>query len=170
MKFSACLLPLGLSLALAACGGTQPGQPVSGETTGPATVAQDSAAPDAKPGMVLTGGRLVLPAVKGNPGAVYFTLTNGSSTPARIAAIDVAGAGMAMLHETQQMDGHSTMQALTDPAVPAGGSIVLAPGGKHAMVDGIPADWKPGATVELTVTFADGDKLSAPLRLDPAGG
>ena len=170
MKFSARHLPLAFSLALAACGSDRPGQPVSGETTGAAASAAASMAPDAKPGLALTEARLVLPAVHGNPGAVYFTLTNGSAKAARIAAIDVAGAGMAMLHETRQIGGHSAMQALDDPEVPAGGNLVLSPGGKHVMVDAIPADWRPGGTIELTLIFADGDKLSAPIRLDAPGG
>ena len=41
---------------------------------------QDAAVtvPDAKPGMAVVGGTLVLPAVKGNPGAAYFSVFNGN--------------------------------------------------------------------------------------------
>ncbi|WP_298197801.1 copper chaperone PCu(A)C [Novosphingobium sp.] len=158
--------PLLLLAALTACGGGK------GPATDPSGAAGTTAAADpaAKPGLALTGGRLVLPAVKGNPAAVYFTLVNGSDKPATLAAVDVAGAGMAMLHETTQADGHSTMAELKDPVIAPGASLELAPGGKHVMLDGVPADWKPGATAELTLVFADGDKLSAPLKVEAPGG
>ena len=38
------------------------------------------------------------------------------------------------------------------------------------MLDGVPADWKPGGTAELTLVFADGDKLSAQLKVEAPGG
>lgn len=168
MPRPARLLPLAAPLALlgllGACDRGQAPEPAASETPAAST------APDAKPGLSLTGGRLVLPAVKGNPAAVYFTLVNGNAKPATVAAVDVAGAGMAMLHETTQVDDHATMDDLKDPTVPAGGTLALAPGGKHVMVSGIPADWAPGGTAELTVTFADGDKLSAPVTFEAPGG
>lgn len=163
MNLPARLLPLVLVAALAACGRGGEPQPAPSETAA-------AAAPDAKPGLALSGGRLVLPAVKGNPGAVYFTLANHSAKPVTLAAIDVAGAGMAMLHETTAMDGHASMEAMKDPVIPAGGTLVLAPGGKHVMIDGIPAQWQAGGKAELTLTFSDGDKLSAQLPLDAPGG
>lgn len=150
------------ALALAACNKEAPAPQDAASTA--------AAAPETKPGLSLTGGRLVLPAVKGNPGAAYFTLVNGSNKPVAIAAVDVAGAGMAMLHETKQVDGHSTMGEMTAPELKPGESVAFAPGGKHVMVDDVPEGMKPGATIELTITFADGDKLSAPLTVEAPGG
>lgn len=126
--------------------------------------------PETKPGLALSGGRLVLPAVQGNPGAVYFALSNGSDKPVAIAAVDVAGAGMAMLHETMEEGGHSTMGEMKDPAVAPGQTLTLAPGGRHVMVFDVPATLKPGGTVEMTLTFDGGDKLSAPLAIEAPGG
>src|SRR6185295_8425275 len=116
------------------------------------------AAPETKPGLALTRGRLVLPAVSGNPAAAYFTLTNNSARPVTLAAVNVSGAGMAMMHETVDAGGHSEMKMMGKPELAPGAVLVFAPGGKHVMVDGFPAEWKPGATAELTLTFADGDK------------
>lgn len=152
-----------LIAALAAC--QQQTAPES-----PASEAAAPAVPDAKPGLALSDGRLVLPAVKDNPGAAYFSLANSSDKPAEIAAVDVAGAGMAMLHETMQMDGYSTMNEMKSPAIQPGETLVFAPGGKHVMVYKLPEALKPGATVEMTITFADGDKLSAPLAVEAPGG
>ena len=153
------------ALALGAC--QKQAEPTS---PGPEAGASSAAAPDAKPGLSVTGGRLVLPAVKGNPGAAYFTLANGSDKPVSIAAIDVAGAGMAMLHETKQMEGHSSMLDMAAPELEPGETVVFAPGGKHVMVDAVPDGLKPGSSVEMTITFADGDKLSAPLTAEAPGG
>lgn len=163
MNRSRHLLSLALAAALAGCGSHQPPAPGSSETS-PAAV------PDAKPGLSLSGGKLVLPTVKGNPGAAYFTLTNGSDKAVTVAAVDVAGAGMAMLHQTMQMDGHSSMQDMAAPQIKPGGTLVFAPGGSHVMVDAVPASWKPGGTTEITISFSDGDKLSAPLALEAPGG
>jgi len=84
--------------------------------------------------------------------------------------VDVAGAGMAMLHETKDMGGHSSMTDMAAPELKPGESMAFAPGGKHVMVDDLPERLKPGGTVEMTITFADGDKLSAPLKVEAPGG
>lgn len=156
-----------LALALTACEGRSPETAQTGEAA--ASAAPTDIAPEAKPGLSLTGGRLVLPAVAGNPGAAYFTLANSSPKAATIAAVDIAGAGMTTLHQTRQVAGHSEMAELRDVAVPAGGTLVFARGGNHVMVMDLPATLKPGGTVEMTLTFADGDKLSAPLAIVAPG-
>lgn len=154
------------ALALASCGAGDAPAPAPNESA----TAANPAAPDAKPGLAAANGTLVLPAVSGNPAAAYFALTNGSDKAATIAAVDVAGAGMAMPHETKDVGGHSQMGHLADPTVKPGETLVFAPGGKHVMVMDPPAGLKPGATVEMTLTFADGDKLSAPLAVQAPGG
>lgn len=160
------LAPLALALAgaamLGACQGSAPEAPQPSEAA--------STAPETKPGLALSGGRLVLPAVSGNPAAAYFTLTNGSAKPVAIAAVAVSGASMVMLHETKDMGGHSTMAEMAAPEVKPGENLVLAPGGKHVMIHDVPGEWKAGGTAELTLTFADGDKLSAPLAIEAPGG
>lgn len=122
--------------------------------------------PDAKPGLALADGRLVLPAVKGNPGAAYFTLTNGGSAPASLAAIYIEGSARAEMHET---NGNS-MAPLTALEVKPGETVKFEPGGKHVMVFELEDKVAVGATIEATLTFADGDKLSAPLKVEPVGG
>ncbi|MBC2664703.1 copper chaperone PCu(A)C [Novosphingobium flavum] len=150
-----------LALPLAAC--RQNG-------AAPETVQTSESAPEAKPGLSLGGGRLILPAVSGNPAAAYFSLTNGSDKAVTLAAVDVAGAGMAMMHQTMETSGHSTMGEMKQDEVKPGETLVFAPGGKHVMVSDLPAGLKPGGTIEITLIFADGDKLSAPLTIEAPGG
>ena len=59
------------------------------------------AAPDAKPGLSVTNGVLMLPIVNGHPGVAYFTLANGSNESATLAAVFVDGADKAEMHETK---------------------------------------------------------------------
>ncbi len=122
--------------------------------------------PDAKPGVAVEGGRLVLPAVKGNPGAAYFTLDNRSGGTVIVAAVSVDGAGKAEIHQTVG-DG---MLPIDRMDVAAGTSIMLEPGKLHAMVFDVSPKLAAGGKTELTITFADGDKLSTPLTIEPAGG
>lgn len=155
-------------LALAGCQREAASPDPEGASAAPSGAGSED--PETKPGLALADGRLVLPAVKGNPGAAYFTLSNGSAKPVTFAAIEITGAGMAMLHQTMASGGHSTMAEMADPVVAPGEKLVLAPSGKHVMVFDLPEDLKPGASVEATLTFADGDKLSAPLAVVAPGG
>lgn len=157
MKRLALTLPF-LVLALAAC--QQSSQPAESEA------AREAMAPETKPGLALSEGRLVLNAVKGNPGAAYFTLANNSDEPVILAAVHIDGAGRAEMHETSG----GSMGALQPSALDPKASLSFAPGGKHVMVFELDPKLAPGASVEMTLTFADGDKLSAPLKVESAGG
>jgi periplasmic copper chaperone A len=53
--------------------------------------------------------------------------------------------------------------------VEGGATIKFAPGGLHVMVFDLDPALKAGETGELTVTFADGEKASVPLKLEAPG-
>jgi copper(I)-binding protein len=124
------------------------------------------AAPDAKPGLTVNDGVLMLPVIKGNPGVAYFTLANGSDKPARLAAVFVDGAGKAEMHETKG----GTMAAVEDVEIAPGKSVRFERGGKHVMLFDLSDTLTAGATAEMTLAFADGDKLSTPLTVEAMGG
>jgi len=126
----------------------------------------EPANPDAKPGLSLSDGSLAMPAVMGNPAAAYFTVTNGGDKPASIAAVSIDAAESAEMHETSG----GSMAPLKSLEIKGGESIKFAAGGKHVMAFGIKPDLSPGSTVEMTLTFSDGDKLSAPLKVIAPGG
>ena len=140
------------TLMLSACGqGSEP--------SGPAN-------PDAKPGLSLSDGALTMPAVMGNPAAAYFTVTNGGEQSATLAAVAIDAAQSAEMHETSA----GSMTPLKSLEIKGGESVKFEAGGKHVMAFGIKPDLSPGGTVEITLTFADGDKLSAPLKVVAPGG
>lgn len=150
-------LPLALMLGVSACNKS----PSAQQQDAPDTVS----GPTAKPGMTLSEGALMLPIVDGRPGAVYFTLANNSSNPVSLVSAYVEGAGKAEMHETV---GNS-MKPRDKVDLTPGETLRFAPGGLHVMVFGLTPGLKAGGTTELTLTFADGDKISAPLAIKKMG-
>jgi copper(I)-binding protein len=127
------------------------------------------AAPDGIPGVSASNARLVLPAVKGNPGAVYFDIINAGEEFVAMRTVDVAGAKQTMMHETVTQNGQSTMATLPPLTLSKGVPVKFEPGGKHAMAMDIDPTLKAGDTTEVTVTFAGGDKMSFPAKVEAPG-
>lgn len=151
LRILGALAPAALALAVAACG-SEPEAPVE-------------AAPDAPQGISVTDGRLNLPAVAGNPAAVYFTITNDGAEAQMLRAAAVQGAGSAMFHQTAEWNHQVDMQEVSQVSVPAGGSVVFEPGGMHVMAMELDPSIAVGSEVEVTLTFVRGDKVSFPARV-----
>ena len=127
--------------------------------------AAPASAPEAKPGLQLSEGRLVLPAVKGNPAAAYFKLDNSGSGSTSIAAIAIEGAVKSEVHQTIA----DTMTAVDRIDVDPGSGLDFKPGELHVMAFDLDPKLVAGGVTEMTITFVDGDKLSAPLKIQSAG-
>lgn len=110
-----------------------------------------------------------LAAVPGRPAAGYLTL-HGGDRPATLVAIAAAGVPRVELHQSRMgAGGMMTMDATPSVAVPPGGEVTFAPGGRHAMLFGVPASVQPGGTLELTLRFADGQAVRVPAKVVGAG-
>jgi len=144
-------LTLCLTLALGACGGEKK--------------AQAPASLSAMDGVLITSGRLVLPAVKGNPAAAYFTVSNQSGSVATLTGVGVTGAGKAEMHVTQ--DG--IMEAVPRLDIGSGQGVTFGPGGNHAMVFDVSPALKAGGSTDFTLTFSDGRKLTSTLQIESPG-
>lgn len=156
MRVFGALAASGLAIGLASCGG---------EAEAPV----EEAIGDCAPGITVTDGWLALPAVSGNPAAVYFTIANENADQVTIRSADVLGAESAMLHETSEWSGEMDMQELfTQPVMP-GETLTFEPGGKHVMAFGMGEGTEPGGETEATLTFVGGDKCSFPVAAYPAG-
>jgi hypothetical protein len=142
-------------LALAGCGG-EPAQ-------------QAETAPEGMPGVAAFDARLILPAVKGNPGALYFEITNNGQGDTAIAGAFVEGAGLAMVHTTTREGGVASMNETKSVPVAKGATVAFAPGGKHVMAMQLDEALAAGGTTEVTLTFEGGDKLSFPAAIRAAG-
>ncbi|RPF70286.1 copper chaperone PCu(A)C [Aurantiacibacter spongiae] len=150
----ACAGALSLSLGVVACG----------DADEPANTA-----PEAPEGIAVTDGWMSLPAVEGNPAAVYFTISNTGDNQATLRSAAVMGAQSATLHDTVEYDFQQDMQEL--PAVPVmpGDTLEFVPGGRHVMAMNPDATLDPGSETEVTLTFAGGDKISFPVTIYASG-
>ena len=97
-----------------------------------------------------------LPAVAGRPGAAYFTLTGGSAD-ATLIAVATAAARRAELHESMA----AGMRPIAGVTVAADARAAFAPGGRHVMLIDLDPRLTAGASVPLTLRFADGRMLAA---------
>lgn len=140
-----------LALGVSACG-SEPEAPVE-------------AAPEAPEGIAVTEGRMNLPAVEGNPGAVYFTVENDSEQDVMVRSVNVEGAQSAVMHQMATWSNQPDMQEVTQIGVPAGDELVLEPGGYHVMAMDLDPSLEPGGETEATVTFVGGDKVSFPVEI-----
>ena len=127
------------------------------------------AAPEAPAGINVANGRLILPAVKGNPGAVYFDITNNGGKDTAIVGAFVDGAKSAMLHMTTNEGGMASMKEMDQVPVAKGETVKFAPGGNHVMAMDLDAAIQKGDTTEVTLTFSDGEKVTFPASVLAAG-
>ena len=134
--------------------------------SGPQDVAP--AAEDNPTGLVVTNARLLLPPVAGNPAAVYFDLANEGKRTIAVRRADIADAKTASMHDMMEYNRAMTMADIGPVTVPAGETVKFAPGGKHVMVFDLSPELKAGATTELTLTVAGGDKASFPVTIEAA--
>ena len=123
---------------------------------------QTEANPDAPEGIAVENGRLMLPAVAGNPGALYFEVKNDSDKNRVIRAVSVAGAGRAEMHTAD-------MQMITQLTVPPKSSTAFEPAGEHVMVMDLADTVVAGGEAEATATFVGGDKVSFAAEVRAAG-
>jgi periplasmic copper chaperone A len=110
-----------------------------------------------------------LPAVPGQPGAAYFTLTGGEKEN-RLMQVSAAQAVRVELHESMTKGGMISMAPIEGGiAVPAGGTVTFKPGGKHAMLFDINPAAKAGGTMKLSFTYSDGRVIEADAAVKAAG-
>lgn len=119
-----------------------------------------------------TGGPTVLDARIGAPtgpnAALYFTVESDESDMLVGASTDVATA--VDLHETQMdSDGTMGMVAIDQLVVPAGGELVLEPGGYHLMLIEVDQSLQTGDEVDVVLEFATAGKVDISAEVvDPA--
>jgi copper(I)-binding protein len=148
--FFAALALSGAVAGLAGCGQEQPAAP---------------AGPQAPAGIAVANAWLALPPVKGNPGAVYFDITNRGSDEVAFRSAEVEGAQSAMMHVS--VDG--SMNDLMLQPVKPGETVKFAPGGSHVMAMGLADTLKPGGKTKVTLHFSRGETLTFPADILAAG-
>lgn len=146
-RAAASVLSLLVMLSVAACGSN------AGNTTQPAG------------GFVSASGAWVRAAASGGVSAAYLTITNGRLDDETLVGVSTPAARSASLHETTTKDGVTGMQPIGGIAIPAGGTVVLEPGGYHIMLEGLVGDLAAGQVVQLTLTFEGAGVLNVPAEV-----
>ena len=99
------------------------------------------------------------------PGAVvlagYAMLRNDGNATVEIVAASSDDFTRVELHEMSMHDGVMRMRALDRAAVPAQGTLDLAPGGMHLMLHGPKRALVPGDRVEIVLRDASGVEHAA---------
>lgn len=167
MQALAAMLVLGL--VLAGCGEQPSPTPSPSASSPPAAALPEAPGPENAPGITLSDAVVRLPAVSGRPGVVYFTITQASGAPRKIAGVHIAGAGRAVMHESRTAGGVATMAPVPDVALEPGTTVEFRPGGLHVMLFDISDAVKAGTTAELTLTLDNGDKITAAARVEGIG-
>jgi hypothetical protein len=111
--------------------------------------------------------RTIIPA---RPAAGYFTLTNNGDAVVSLVGAASPGCGSVMLHQSRSQNGVETMVPVASVDVPPHGSVSFAPGGYHLMCMAPAATLKPGASVPMTLRFADGGTLTGDFPVRGATG
>ena len=117
-------------------------------------------APEAPDGIAVTNGRLMLPAVAGNPGAVYFDLAYDGDRSVALNRAHVEGAESATLHEYAEWNRQMQMAEMLPLVLKKGDTLAFEPGGKHVMAMGVSPELQPGGTTEVTLIVSGGDKTT----------
>jgi copper(I)-binding protein len=106
------------------------------------------------------------PWIQAVPGSVsdtvaYMTLHNTGSTALSVVGASTLVADMVHPMITTKGKGDQGMMGMEDIArfeIPAGGTLVLAPGGNHLMIMGLKRALKEGETVPLTLKTQPGNR------------
>jgi copper(I)-binding protein len=93
------------------------------------------------------------PAPAGESAALYFSVVNEGG-PDDLVRVGATVAERATLHQTQDREGFVAMSETPRLPVPAGGTLVLRPGGAHVMLEGLAEPLVVGGRFEVTLEFA----------------
>lgn len=154
--FYAAFLLAGAALGLASCGGQQ-------EETAPVSDAEIIE------GIEVSEARLILPAVAGNPAAVYFKLENKGDRNIAFRSAEVGNAARAEVHDMMQWDGEMVMGEAPPVMVERGGSVSFEPGGKHIMAFELEEGFSEGDTTKVTLIAAGSRRHSFDAVAQTAG-
>jgi periplasmic copper chaperone A len=142
------ILPAFLMTVLCAAGAFVAATPALAQT--PVLTAHDAWAREPMGGRNMTG--------------VFVVVENAGATPRAIVSASTDAADKVELHEMKNEGGMMRMSPVKQIDVPAKGKVELKPGSFHVMLFGIKGKPAAGDTMQLTLTFDDGTKLTTPAQ------
>jgi copper(I)-binding protein len=94
-----------------------------------------------------------------DPTAAYTTLVNNGETEATLTDVLSSDARTAMIHRSTERAGLQIMEHIAESSIPPGGTLTLAPGGLHIMLQQLEQPLIEGETVSVYLEFSDGSHL-----------
>lgn len=102
--------------------------------------------------------------------AAYLTLHNRGPAD-RLVGASCACAAAVTLHTTVDQGGVARMVEEKTIALPAGGQVAFAPGGRHLMLTGLKAPLRAGARADIVLRFEKAGAITAAfIATDTPGG
>jgi len=90
----------------------------------------------------------------------YVTITNNGKSDDRLIFVSASFAKMSEIHMMENDNGVMKMRPMPNGAIiPAGGRLMLKPGGKHMMFMGVKGALAPESEHSLTLTFANAGEV-----------
>lgn len=103
-------------------------------------------------------------------GAGYLGLTNEGSTADRLVGASSPAAPKVEVHKMSVEGGIMKMSPVAGGIeIPAGGNVMLAPGGYHLMLMGLAKPFVQGEKVPVTLTFEKAGDVTVQLKVDSIG-
>lgn len=102
--------------------------------------------------------------------AAYFTLTNAGDAPRHLIGVSAEGYMMAHIHRTEVKDDIATMSSVDLLEIAPGQSVAFEQGGLHVMLMRPTAPLAKADTVDLTLEFANGERLFISAKVMPMHG
>lgn len=98
--------------------------------------------------------------------AAFMEIENNSNQDIALVRASSDVSKIVELHTHEMKDGMMQMFQVEKIVVPANGKVALKPGGYHVMFIGLNRTLKSGETVELELTFDNGEKVNvnAPVK------
>lgn len=122
---------------------------------------------DSQPRVTVRDAVVQLPAVRGRPGAAYFTLET-NSRPMHLVGMSSPRVRRIELHDSRMEGGVARMEPLENPAFESD-RMEFEPGGRHAMLFGIASSIKAGDRIGLSFTFDPAPPVMVEARVIAAG-
>lgn len=102
------------------------------------------------------------------PLAGYLTVNNPDAQAVTLVAARSTAFHAIEMHRSSAQSGVARMQPVGRLVIAPGGQVALAPGGYHLMLFGRRHTLRVGASVTVTLQFADGYQLEVPFALRAA--
>ncbi len=155
------------SLALVACGDDT-------STSDPATSDTEMDMPSMTSEIEITGAWARTSPTMASTGAAYMTIMSMNGDRLVGASVDASIADHAEVHEVvmandsdmgDMSSGEMVMREVDGIDVPAGGMVMLKPGGYHVMIIDLVAPLEMGQTFDVTLTFDKAGDVVVPVEV-----